>query len=1218
MATQSITNLQDVRAVAHKLWGQCRDSSSSYKLLTTSVRKLRNVLEEVEEVWDPTHTLGPDDVRLLQKVTNAGEVLRQLDLALQTNRCSNLVNVRESDVEDLKTELEVKTHKLSLALEAISASAIELKLDTDVTTAKPQSHGPFSSNTADSKSSRASSAWSLVNRDNASQSSASETPSTNFGNTNDERFSEEKQVYDFGEAFLHALSPSSPDTEALPLLDWRTPFAFPDPLSISIEQASSIILGTDDALTLSAARSRSGTVSTLYAQPPTAASGHEERARGASSDSSQSHDQPADGACYEDSKPLNPSGSTQSLLQESAKDVTETEVTVVNDVETPARVRTAVSNESLSARSPRRYSESSHLSPQTATKEFGRRIPSGSIASITEFIREVQPVGGTEGVLNRGSSMEATGLDEQTFDSRQERAAGSEGNLDIPSPEIEMERAMDSSRPMDDMSAAIGPAFDSTNPIPSALSHLPTGLDSRSDGTRQDISPPMPARPPPLPPRPRQRRVRKRASAYRVVNAAPSDIESSDDELCTTSKPGSPTATTHQENRPNVSTSIPSVSVGDHDAEVLQLLSTNGGLNIHLVERSQSRLSNEASQVQDVELSTARVAPVGEGSKSPTSHIVYQAKPSPTPSPELSASSASQHAQNSTKSSTPSKATPPPVPKRPERARYKNRLQSQDGRPVAATAKSSPAAIPQWKPVAVTDKELVPEIELELNNKLVSEVGLEVSNKPEVRGNVRPRMSVDAALNIRSPSSSTRATGSIRGSVRHTRAASSSQFDDNRTSLNNLGSDVVGWYAPGTDDTSVSDLERERINHIIHFFNMAAWNQAEAYLQDYLTSLIEQDALASARRVRHLIGVCASFKGESRRSIRLFLSVLRTPMRDISEIDDGDCAAAYWLGDAYSMLNQRSEALLAYCIAERSSLFKDPVDTELSDLIGAEQDAVQLGVSKADFKLRWAQEALHGSSSGSESILDTKVMTTAVAKTMLENTPRKARRATVSGNTSNFQLHQNKPRSNLLFCLNKYPRVRKFHRMQLAPDHFDPDSQWPMMYDPLFAMANVQRGRLLAYECDMLDVFSTNEGAKILKSGNMNLSRVDCFTCTDLNWLIATIRDCLRTLEIQFSEVANVEGTWFIARYSFLQNQIATTHYFSIALFKQTFRAGYGVEICPDGICSARIIRTTLDHEKGVHNSESKRIKKLIRESLEEAARQRTSRANRQTELQQV
>ena len=155
-------------------------------------------------------------------------------------------------------------------------------------------------------------------------------------------------------------------------------------------------------------------------------------------------------------------------------------------------------------------------------------------------------------------------------------------------------------------------------------------------------------------------------------------------------------------------------------------------------------------------------------------------------------------------------------------------------------------------------------------------------------------------------------------------------------------------------------------------------------------------------------------------------------------------------------------------------------------------------------------------------------------------------------------------------------------------------------------MANVQRGRLLTYECDMLAVFNANAEAKIPKSSAMTLNRIESFTATDLDWLITTIRDCLRVLEMEWSEVVNVEGSWFVVRYSFMQAKIATTYYFSISLFRQSLRSGYGVDICPDGICSARIVRADWEHQKGVHNSESKRVKKLIREFLDEAAKQQT------------
>jgi hypothetical protein len=417
-----------------------------------------------------------------------------------------------------------------------------------------------------------------------------------------------------------------------------------------------------------------------------------------------------------------------------------------------------------------------------------------------------------------------------------------------------------------------------------------------------------------------------------------------------------------------------------------------------------------------------------------------------------------------------------------------------------------------------------------------------------------------------------------------------------------VDSSLAGFYGPGIDSTSATELERERINHIIHFWNDCQWDQAEAYLTDYLAVLIEEHALARARRVRHLLGVCASFKGEWLRAIPLFLSTMRTPICDIAEIDDGDCAAAYWLADTYCLLNKRTEALLAYCIAERSSLFNDPLDPSLGELVTSEQEAVQLGVPKRDYRARWAQTfcAFPG-----DSILDPNVVTTGAAMMLFENGPRRAQRTGPRPGSEPFTLHQSRARSSSLLWLTTNHRGARFHLTIINAGHFEPDTPWPMMYDPFFAMANVQRGRLLQYEADLLAVFTTNLEAKIPKSGPLGLTRIDCFTCSDLTWLIQTLRECLKMLEMEFSEVANVEGTWFVARYTFMQNNIATTYYFSIALFKQTIRSGYGVEICPDGICSARIGQSNIDYDKGVHVSESKRIKKLVREYLDEAAKQR-------------
>ena len=89
------------------------------------MRKLRNVLEEVEEIFDETRTLGPDDVRLLEKAGKASDILYQLDLAVQSYSCSEYIDVNEGAIADFKTVLDVTAHEVFLAFEAINTGTHE-------------------------------------------------------------------------------------------------------------------------------------------------------------------------------------------------------------------------------------------------------------------------------------------------------------------------------------------------------------------------------------------------------------------------------------------------------------------------------------------------------------------------------------------------------------------------------------------------------------------------------------------------------------------------------------------------------------------------------------------------------------------------------------------------------------------------------------------------------------------------------------------------------------------------------------------------------------------------------------------------------------------------------------------------------------------------------------------------------------------------------------
>ena len=363
---------------------------------------------------------------------------------------------------------------------------------------------------------------------------------------------------------------------------------------------------------------------------------------------------------------------------------------------------------------------------------------------------------------------------------------------------------------------------------------------------------------------------------------------------------------------------------------------------------------------------------------------------------------------------------------------------------------------------------------------------------------------------------------------------------------------------------------------------------------DYLEVLLEQNASARVRRVRHLLGVCASFQGHWDRAIPSFVSALSAPIKDLSEIDEGDCVAAYWLGDTYSLLGKRTEALLAYSIAERGSIFNQAYEPDLKDLIAFEQKAVQSFESRSNFKIRWHREAINGTPPA-DSILNPHVLSKDVVKILLENEPK----SFSSASASQFRADKFRTRSNLFYWLSKNGKVGQYHNLKICTEHFETDHSWPMRYDPMFTMANVAKGRIRTYECDLVSEFASNEHAKVPKS--MALSRVDCFTSTDLTWLITTIRACLKTNGMESREFATIEETGFVVWYPTVSRKIATTYHFSIAIFKQSFRAGYGVEVCPDGIYSARTIST---YPKGVDYTEPKRIKKLIREYLDEAAKE--------------
>lgn len=1245
-----------------------RDAPSSYKLLATSVRNLRNVLEEVDEDYDTTRTLGPDDVKLLNQISRSHDILRQVDLALQSNNGHEDVNMNA--VSDLKTGLDVAAHQLKLALDATTTGEIPLKLDTHDFPGAPY----VSASVEDSSASRSrkSSMWSLGNKDGPRSPGASDATSVHTDKI--DRPVEEKQL----------LSPSASNpSEARASMSFGSPFA--DPLSMGIEAATSFILGGDDDLAMSAyarPRSRSRAESSVSAATETFVSAPgspeiERKPASLSIDSSvavenrdATEETLAAPAGNEDPEPR-PATVGETLEGQSVSTSTTAEEQPVPPVDTTA-------------------SEFSHAEPEDTSQEGAPANIGATTPSMTEQNQTLDDASSKSATTRPSSSRESVIQDKplpdipsssdvvfepeqtprnETLSSQPVRAVPEAQSVDQAEAEEE-DFAQDLNRTMDAVLAGHQQAA-AFKPVPQSTNSNAAPPRAQAQAGEDPVQPPPPERrPPPPPPPPIARRSRPNVklssakSKYRIVNDASED-ELSDEELYSASRPTSPAqvaSPTSLQSPPLVTPTIQidqsaldeehkgeQSSISQRDENGPDLSSKAEPDDAPHLPRSTSQPPNSMTTPARVDRSetsakpnqpqaTVRVEPrrteSSPKSQTPTSpHSSEAATPpqprqSPPPPPQspplqpsvrkrieaavragdrLLAKEIEMEFKQEVKKSGPEaqkpkkeSQKPPPVPPRPK-SRY--------NRPRAATSTSSPADRPE--------------------KEIATEAGLEVTDRALASRSsnscLASRVSVDHALQsgaTRDPAAAPEPAASL-DVTRHNRAASTSQLPPPQFSLHTSqapsafganGGHLGGWYGPGTDQTSQSELDSERIEHICHFWNSMDWFQTDKYLMGYLDSLDERGNMAVARRVRHLLGVCATFRGEFAEAMNWFTSILEIQQpSDLSK--PGNCEACYWLGDLYAMQNQRLEALIAYCAAQWGDVFRDPEEPKLYDLIKAEQEAVQFGMPRSEFKIRWSQEAKEGCGS----ILDPQILPAAVVKYLLDVEPRRDPRS--SGVNRPHELDTNKPRSSAFFSLSSSPHIGKFRRNRVSPDHFHPYAPWPLQYDPTFVMENVKRERILGQECDLLEFVQSNNGeAKIPKTGPMSISRMDCFTCSDLSFLITAVRECLKMLEMEWSEVANDHGAWFIVRYRLMdgtsKKKMATVHYFAMSLFRQSFRSSYGVEVCSHGVSSARIMDpANLDYEKGVHQTEPKRIKKLITETLEEAEKNRPKARKRHSSI---
>jgi hypothetical protein len=111
---------------------------------------------------------------------------------------------------------------------------------------------------------------------------------------------------------------------------------------------------------------------------------------------------------------------------------------------------------------------------------------------------------------------------------------------------------------------------------------------------------------------------------------------------------------------------------------------------------------------------------------------------------------------------------------------------------------------------------------------------------------------------------------------------------------------------------------------------VAAWNRndfvtAEKRLEELLAAVESGQTCTSGsqpdrRILRHLLGVCASYTGKYLKAKSLFESVFNGIYLNRQNLDDGDIAAARWLGDVCLHIQQHTNTALAYSVAYEGSV----------------------------------------------------------------------------------------------------------------------------------------------------------------------------------------------------------------------------------------------------------------------------------------------------------
>ncbi|KAJ9644661.1 hypothetical protein H2199_003624 [Coniosporium tulheliwenetii] len=354
---------------------------------------------------------------------------------------------------------------------------------------------------------------------------------------------------------------------------------------------------------------------------------------------------------------------------------------------------------------------------------------------------------------------------------------------------------------------------------------------------------------------------------------------------------------------------------------------------------------------------------------------------------------------------------------------------------------------------------------------------------------------------------------------------------------------LTGQNFPNALPSAVSEFKESNIiwtaQLIVRHWNNRDWEKAGGCLQQQIKAVEAGESIdvrgtscqPDIRVLRHLLGICASYQGEFHKAKKLFESVQRGPYVNGQSLDDGDLAAARWLGDTCLFLNEPENAALAWAIAldgyvSMIGITREPTPRVLSELQSLDNCLKGLATLHNSFS-RYNNDASTIFATTSNTAKANLVVSTLERCRQGSFPPLMSKRPAIDVQVAEGFLEQ--------------PLIAK--------------ASWPIKWDPFFsALESItlhQRFTLAQHQNYLLDL-------KNLPTVGIGQSKkLDYSTRKDASWLVETLRRGLESHGIEYRENINV----LTCRLYQNVNGVAFSESIGIKIRKLPLRSVYGVQV---------------------------------------------------------